>query len=122
MTKRTYQLFVAIGIGAAVLCLFFDYRYTIGLLCGMMAAYLSHLLLLWYTSDFLRNQSGSGVSYGFFALLRMIVQCLALLVYFLFPDYVKLLGVLIGLFLLKICIYIDDFLNRRKERQDGNPS
>lgn len=115
MTKRTYQLFLGIGLGASLIFLFLDYYISIGILTGMLASYISHLFLVWYTTAMLREQSGRGVAFGMFSIVRILTQFLAFFIYLLFPRHVTIYSVLFGLVLLKICIYLDDYLTRRGE-------
>lgn len=115
MTKRTYQLFLGIGLGVSLIALFFNYQITIGVLVGMLASYISHILLVWYTTAMLKEKSGRGVAFGFFSIVRILTQFCAFFIFLLFPSYATIYSVLFGLILLKICIYVDDYLTRRGE-------
>ncbi len=100
-TIRPTVLLCAIGV---IVGLFVDYRYSLSLIVGMLVSFWHLIRLDRKIKIGLKNQHGKG-RWAMLFFTNMVLLAIPFMLAVMFPMYLNLVGVAMGLLLNKVVIY-----------------
>ena len=104
MNKQIYIVSVVVSVIASVICLFFDWRISSGIIIGEIASLIYFLLL---NNSFKLKEDGSMSKGGIVSfLLRIVVIALPLTIAFFLPKFFNIFGAFAGVMLFRIVMII----------------
>lgn len=103
MNKKIYLYSGIIGLFVSIICAFFDWKISMGILIGLLASFLYFFLL----NDQFKIEDGQISKGGVLGFgLRIIVLALPLLVACLLPQYFNIFGAFAGVMVFRIIMMI----------------
>jgi hypothetical protein len=112
--KQTARITLYIGSGVALILGLFYRNLGIGLFLGLLVGEAN----LWVTSNYVDNLFFKGeftiISFILYALLNYSLMILAFLLSVLYPNWVNIYMVAVGLFMLKLVMYARELLFYKK--------
>ena len=112
MNKEIYLYSSIIGVLASIVCAFFNWRISTGILIGMLSSYL-YFYLLNLQFKVVDGKISKGGIIGYF--LRIIVLALPLLLACLLPNYFNIFGAFGGIMAFRIIMMIIYFKQKGEE-------
>lgn len=112
MNKEIYLYSSIIGVFASIVCAFFNWRISTGILIGMLSSYL-YFYLLNLQFKVVDGKISKGGIIGYF--LRIIVLALPLLLACLLPNYFNIFGAFGGIMAFRIIMMIIYFKQKGEE-------
>lgn len=112
MNKEIYLYSCIIGVLASIICAFFNWRISTGILIGMLSSYL-YFYLLNLQFKVVDGKVSKGGIIGYF--LRIIVLALPLLLACLLPNYFNIFGAFGGIMAFRIIMMIIYFKQKGEE-------
>lgn len=110
---KKIPLYLIVNVILIVGFLFFDYRYSIGILLGSISAYLHFQRMIQHYTNVLGEKKYSMGSHIFYYIINMVILAVPVVLGAFFDNYVSVWGVFIALFVNHICLYIENW--NRKE-------
>ena len=113
--QNDFKLTGMITLGITVILTVINWTYGTGFILGALMSVLLYLKTIWQCN---RIMAGSkGVKVGFFLsfLLSYVLMALPLLTAVLLPQYFNVFAAAAGLFLVKLILIVQSFLERREK-------
>ncbi|MFV0379665.1 MAG: hypothetical protein ACK5KQ_02420 [Anaerorhabdus sp.] len=105
LINRTHKPTILCGIGLSIIAIFFDYRYSLSIMLGVLVSMIHLNRLNRNITNGLANRSGKG---KWFMMITTDLLLLAapFIIAAMLPKYFDLIGVAVGLIINKVIIYI----------------
>ena len=104
MNKQIYIVSSIVGVIASLVCLFFDWRITTGILIGLVSSLVYFYLLV---KSYRVNEDGTlSKGSGLTLIFRILVLAIPLLIACLLPEYFNVFGAFGGVMVFRIIAYI----------------
>ena len=113
MNKRVYQMFFSIVLISLIISIFFDYKLAISLSISYVIGLVSHLMTMQYVTQSLERKETNRKRFVLLTIMKIIMYVLGFSFYLLYPNYAIIVSVLFGFTLIPICIYVDNFIDRK---------
>ena len=114
--KRGIKVTLIISMMLGLILMFIQLSFAFGLWLGSVAGLINMLITSSYYADLLFEEEFSVVKYGLFFLIKLGFISGSLYLGIIFPNYVNIFMVALGLIMLKLCLYVTEFyIRRRKE-------
>ena len=114
--KRGIKVTLIISMMLGLILMFIQLSFAFGLWLGSVAGLINMLITSSYYADLLFEEEFSVVKYGLFFLIKLGFISGSLYLGIVFPNYVNIFMVALGLIMLKLCLYVTEFyIRRRKE-------
>lgn len=110
MKKEIYLYSGIISVVASLICLFFDWRISSGIMIGVLSSFLYFYIL---NINFKINEDGNiskGGVFGYFA--RILVLAVPLLIACLLPDIFNIFGAFAGVMVFRIIMMFMFFIRK----------
>jgi len=115
MNKRVLRLFGIMGITGIVIASFFGYEFCLAFGVSYILGLFSHFLTYRYINRSLSQRKVGRWELAKLVIMRSICYLLGCSVFLLYPDYAIIICVILGLTLVPICIYVDNFIHRKDD-------
>lgn len=104
MNKQIYIVSSIVGFIASLICLFFDWKISTGILIGLISSLVYFYLLI---KSYKINEDGSlHKGSGLALIFRILVLALPLLIACLLPDYFNVFGAFGGVMVFRLITYV----------------
>ena len=113
--KNEMKLTMMIPVGITVILGLINWRYATGFVMGSVMSVLLYMKTTWQCNRIVAG--AKGVRFGFFLsfLLSYVLMAFPLLTAVLLPQYFNVFAAAAGLFLVKLILIVQSFLERRKK-------
>lgn len=112
MNKQIYIISGLLAVIASIICLFFNWRFSTGIIIGVLSSFIYFYLL---NGSFKINEDGSIGKGGIIKfIIRICIIALPLLISFLLPDYFNIFGAFAGVMIFRI-VMIAFFFKKKGE-------
>ena len=106
-------MFFSITLISVVISTFFDYRISIALFISYVFGVVSHLMTMQYIKQSLERKETNKKRFTLLTITKTSMYVLGFSFYLLYPNYAIIVSVLFGFVLIPICIYVDNFIDRK---------
>lgn len=110
MNKNVYLYSIILGIVASLICAYFNWRISTGIIIGLLSSYLYFYIL---NMSFKVKEDGTiskGNILGFF--IRILTLALPLLIAFLYPNIFNIFGAFAGVMVFRIVMIVIFFIEK----------
>lgn len=104
MNKNVYVVSAAVSIFISIICLFFNWKISTGIILGLISSFL-YFILLNKNLTFDENGSIKKGSFIFF-IVRIMILAFPLLIACLVPQYINIFGTFGGVMIFRIVMII----------------
>lgn len=112
MQNKEIKYSTTIGLLTALVLVFFERSWALGVLLGCLCYALYFFLLSYSINDLTSARPTGGLLVSLGPVLRLFVLAIPLLVSFLVPEMINTFGVMIGLLLFKITAIIMSLIEK----------
>lgn len=113
--KRGVKVTLIGSLMLGLILVFVQPSFAFGLWLGSVAGVINMLITSNYYADLLFEEEFSAVKYGLFFLIKLVLISGSLYLGVVFPNYVNIFMVALGLIMLKLSLYVTEFYVRRRK-------
>ncbi len=116
METTDWKVYRILAVVITVICLFISIPAAIGFVIGSLDAILLYKRNESYWSEILDIGTPVGSRYGFHYMINIALMALPMLVAVLYPQYINVFTVALGLMMIKITVTLQLLLKRGREK------